>query len=96
MHVHVHTVPSVVQNLICTKSSISSSSVLSLLWELPTKFQNETVGYRIEVKRLQHKLGTREVIQLETNSFETMMRAATLNQGLGINYNCVIADLSRP
>ena len=86
---HVHdlcTVPGVVQNLTCTMSSISSvaPSMLSLLWELPATFQNEIVGYQVAVKGLQHRSGTREVIQFEVYSFNTTTRAATLNQGLGI------------
>ena len=74
-------VPGVVQNLICAKRSTPTE--LSFYWELPTVLGNEVVGYRVEVKGLRHKAGTREVIHFDVDGFNTDMKEATINQGLG-------------
>ena len=56
---------------------------LSFSWELPTVLGNEVVGYRVEVKELRHRAGTREVVQFGVDGFNTAMREATISQGLG-------------
>ena len=90
-HVHVHVyitwhtyilvVPGVVQNLVCVKSS--SPTELTFSWELPTVLGNEVVEYRVEVKGLQHRAGTRDVEQFDVAGFNTEIREATVSQGLG-------------
>ena len=50
-----------VQNLVCAGST--SSSVLSFSWEQPSELGNEVVGYQVTVNRLEHKAGTRDVVQ---------------------------------
>ena len=57
----MHVVPGVVQNLVCTRSS--SPSELSFSWNLPTLLGNEVVSYQVMVNQLQHRPGTRDVIQ---------------------------------
>ena len=45
---------------------------------------NEVVDYRVEVKGLRHRDGTREVVQFDVDGFNTEMRQATITQlGLG-------------
>ena len=44
---------------------------------------NEVVGYRVEVKGLRHRSGTREVVQFDVAGFNTDMKVATISQGLG-------------
>ena len=68
-----------VQNLIC-----SGGSGLTLSWELPATLGSEVVDYRVEVHRLEHSNGTREVVQSDVAGFNTEMTAATVNQGLCI------------
>ena len=46
---------------------------------------NEVVEYLVDVKGLQQRDGTREVEQFDVTGFNTEMREATVNQGLGIN-----------
>ena len=46
---------------------------------------NEVVDYQVEVKGLHHRDGTRDVVQFNVTGFNTKMREATINQGLGIN-----------
>jgi hypothetical protein len=41
----------------------SSSSELSFSWALPTLLGSEVVSYQVIVSRLEHRPGTREVIQ---------------------------------
>ena len=75
------TAPGAVQNLICAKSS--SSSELSFSWELPTVLGSEVIDYRVEVKGLRHRDGTREVIQFMVDGFNTEMKETTISQELG-------------
>ena len=70
-----------VENLICGESSMPTE--LSFSWELPTVLGNEVVGYRVEVKGLHHRSGTREVVQFDVARFNTDLKAATISQGLG-------------
>ena len=44
---------------------------------------NEVIGYQIEVQGLRHRTGTREVVQFNVTGFNSEMRKATINQGLG-------------
>ena len=44
---------------------------------------SEVVGYRVEVKGLRHRDGTREVVQFDVDGFNTDMKEANINQGLG-------------
>jgi hypothetical protein len=45
----------------------SSASELSFSWGLPTLLGSEVVSYRVIVSRLEHRPGTREVIQFAVN-----------------------------
>jgi hypothetical protein len=45
----------------------SSSSELSFSWALPTLLGSEVVSYQVIVSRLEHRPGTREVIQSAVN-----------------------------
>ena len=56
-----HLVPGEVGNLLCAMSS--SVSELSFSWDLPTLLGSEVVSYQVIVNRLEHRPGTREVIQ---------------------------------
>ncbi len=49
--------------MVCAISS--SVSELSFSWDLPTLLDREVVGYQVIVNRLEHRPGTREVIQSE-------------------------------
>ena len=61
MHAHNNTDPGEVQNIVCAVSS--SPSELSFSWNLPTMLGDEVVSYQVMVNRLEHRPGTREVIQ---------------------------------
>ena len=74
-------VPGVVRNLICARSSTPTE--LSFSWELPIVLGSEVVGYRVEVKGLHHRDGTREVVQFDVDGFNTDRKEATISQGLG-------------
>ena len=71
-----------VQNMMCAKSS--SPAKLSFSWELPTLLGNEVVDYHIEVKGLSHKIGSREVVQFDVDSFNTEMKEVAISQRIGI------------
>ena len=58
---HINSVPGEVGNLVCAVSS--SASELSFSWDLPTLLGSEVVSYQVIVNRLEHRPGTREVIQ---------------------------------
>jgi hypothetical protein len=73
--------PGIVQNLVCTPSS--SPSVLSFSWDdPPTLLDSEVVSYQVRVNRLEHRPGTREVIQSDVyeNFVDTRETSVT---GLG-------------
>ena len=55
-----HLVPGIVRNLVCAASSPTG---LSLFWDLPTLLGSEVVSYQVMVNRLEHRSGTRNVIQ---------------------------------
>ena len=44
---------------------------------------SEVIDYRVEVKGLRHRVGTREVVQFEVDGFNTEMRETTISQELG-------------
>ena len=58
---HSCAVPGVVPNLVCAVSS--SPSGLSFSWEPPTLLGNEVVSYQVIVSRLEHRPGTKNVVQ---------------------------------
>ena len=82
MHAHNNTDPGEVQNIVCAVSS--SPSELSFSWNLPTMLGDEVVSYQVMVNRLEHRPGTRDVIQSDVvNKFvEEPHTSAT---GLGMN-----------
>ena len=65
-------------------------TVLSFSWELPTVLGNEVVGYRVKVKGLRHRSGTREVDQFDVVGFNTDLKAATISQGLCNNQLSIV------
>lgn len=75
------TVPGQVKNLTCAESS--SSNMLNLSWKHPTFLGNEVVDYRVEVKQLQHKTGTREVMEIPITDSTTVTEPYIITQGLG-------------
>ena len=76
--------PGKVQNLMCAKSATPTE--LALSWERPALLGEEVVDYRVKVKELimSHRNGTREVEELDVDSFNTAIKQATISQGLGI------------
>ena len=75
-------VPDVVQNLKCAQSS--SPTELLLSWEPPTVMGNAMVSYQVNVNKLEHRPGTKEVVQFGIyQRFNSEMNGATINQGLG-------------
>ena len=81
--VEVLIVPGLVKNLNCDKSP--SPSELSFSWELPTELGDEVTGYRVEVKELQHREDTKDVVPIDVMDFSTEVGEASVNQGLGEN-----------
>ena len=74
-------VPGKVENLACTKRATPSE--LTFYWELPILLGGEVIDYLVEVKELRHRDGTRDVIQVDVDGFNTAMKQANVNQGLG-------------
>ena len=62
----------------------SSPSEFSFSWDLPTLLGSEVVSYQVIVNRLEHRLGTREVIQsaVDEQFVESLDARVT---GLGMN-----------
>ena len=82
---YVNSVPGEVGNLICAVSS--SASELSFSWHLPTLLGSEVVSYQVIVNRLEHRPGTREVIQSAVDEQFVESLDARVS-GLGMNeYN---------
>ena len=42
----------------------------------------EVIGYQVEVKELQHKDGTKDVVSVDITDFNTKLQEAFLNEGL--------------
>ena len=65
----------------------SSASELSFSWDLPTLLGSEVVSYQVIVNRLEHRPGTREVIQSAMDE-QFVESLDTRVSGLGMNeYN---------
>ena len=75
-------VPGKVRNLVCASST--SPSELSFSWDLPTLLGAEVVSYQVIVNRLEHRPGTREVIQSGVHIEFVKDRRASV-PGLGMN-----------
>ena len=76
----INTVPGVVGNLDCAVSS--SPSELSFSWELPTLLGNEVVSYQVIVNRLEHRSGSRDVVQSSVyNKFVDVREASVTGFG---------------
>ena len=76
-----HLVPGIVGNLVCAATSPTG---LSFSWVLPTLLGSEVVSYQVMVNRLEHRQGTRDIIQSGViNEFVEERRASTT--GLGMN-----------
>ena len=73
--------PGIPPRLACARSSRPSD--LTFSWDSPPFLRNEIVGYRVKVKGLAHRDGTREVIQFDVANLATAMREVTLTQGIG-------------
>ena len=82
---YTNAVPGVVGNLICAMSS--SPSELSFFWELPILLGNEVVSYQVIVNGLEHRPGTRDVVQSGTyNEFVDAREVSII--GLGKDVYC--------
>lgn len=82
-----------VQNLKCAGSS--SQTELLLPWDPPTMISNEMVSYQVKVNRLEHRPGTRKVIQFEVyKHFNVEVNQAIISQGLGIEYTHKVKALT--
>ena len=76
----VHAVPGMVGNLVCTRSFLPSE--LSFSWEPPTLLGSEVVNYQVLVSRLEHRPGTRDVVQSSVYEKFVETKAASIT-GLG-------------
>ena len=76
--------PGTLQTLMCVNSR---SSDLALSWN-PTSQRSEIIGYRVDVKQLAHRDGTREVIQSDVVTLTTTKTEANITQGLGMSIRC--------
>ena len=63
------TVPGIPQNLACAESL--GPSELFFSWDSVKSRRNERVRYNVNIKRLAHRQGTREVIQVDLENFFT-------------------------
>lgn len=75
-------VPGAPKNLKCGNSGVSPSELL-VYWDYLSGLEGDVVRYVVDVKELQHKNGTREVIQSNVANFTTEMRSTNIQQ-LGI------------
>lgn len=82
-------VPSAVKDLHCDDSL--SPSTLLISWREPLEYGDEVLGYRVNVRGLRHRHGTRQVIEYDVTDFNLPMDnlRAFVNEGLGkdIAYN---------
>ena len=67
----------------------SSASELSFSWDLPTLLSSEVVSYQVIVNRLEHRPGTREVIQSAVDE-QFVYRRGTSVVGLGITKDNIL------
>ena len=89
LHV-VFVVPGMVQNLVCSGSS--SSTELNFSWELPTELGNEAIGYQVTVNRLEHRTGSREVVQ--SGIYRDFIEANDASIG-GLGNDIIIVNTAR-
>ena len=78
-------VPGEIGNLVCAVSS--SPSELSFSWDLPTQLGSEVVSYQVIVNRLEHRPGTREVIQTAVDEQFVDRREASI---IGLSKDIVV------
>ena len=71
--------------MVCALSS--SPSELSFSWDLPTLLANEVVSYQVIVNRLEHRPGTREVIQSAVDEQFVDIREASI---IGLSKDIVV------
>ena len=84
--------PGEVQNIVCAVSS--SPSELSFSWDLPTMLGNEVVSYQVMVNRLEHRPGTREVIQSGVyEKFVDIREASVIGLGINIKIDRILVSL---
>ena len=76
-----HAVPDQVQNFKCAISS--SPTELHILWEKPAVLEDDVVCYRVQVKGLQHRDNTREVVEFDIVDFSTKMTYAIVTEQIG-------------
>lgn len=68
-----------------------SPSELSFSWELPAIRGEEVNSYRVEVKELQHRPGTKDVVLVNVADIDTKKKWASLDQALSKYWaNCIL------
>ena len=82
MFIPICIVPGKVGNLVCVSST--SPSELSFSWDQPTQLGAEVVSYQVIVNRLEHRPGSREVVQSGVYNQFVKERHASV-PGLGMN-----------
>ena len=80
----------------CNKTSLSSTSGLNIFWELPTVLGDEVIGYQVEIKELQHKDGTKDVVSVDITDFNTKLPEASINEGLSESFLITLRDSHLP
>ena len=71
-----------VEGLSCATSATPTE--LTFSWDLPTTLGNEVVAYRVDVSRLGHREGTREVVQFDVDGLNTPMKVVTISEEIGM------------
>ena len=71
-----------VHNLSCARSATPTE--LTFSWDLPTTLGNEVIAYRVDVSRLGHREGTREVVQFDVDRLNTVMKEVTISEEIGM------------
>ena len=68
----------------CNKSS--SPSGLTIFWEAPSHDLGEVLGYLVEVKELQSKPGSKDIVLVDVTEFNIKVEEAFLSQGLSKDF----------
>ena len=73
--------------MVCAVSS--SPSELSFSWDLPTRLGSEVVSYQVIVNRLEHRPGTREIIQSAVDEQFVDIREASI---IGLSKDIIVLE----
>lgn len=86
-------VPGNVQQLNCVESTTSDNSIF-IRWKEPAAvLDNEVISYRVVIKQLRHRDGTRQVVESPVQDFIINDLQVHITEGLGMFLYTIIMSM---